>query len=254
MSWGTRRRNSIIMIFLLAVTIPASIILFNIYYEPANCFDNKQNGVEQGVDCGGTCLLLCQNLVIEPIVVWQRFFEVSPGVYNVAALVENPNPDAGVKDAQYVFKLYDDANLLLYERKGSANLRPKELLPIIENTLFTNKLEAKRLSFEFTNDFVYSKEGSRERVIIIKDEALTEEDTEPRIDASIQNIDVLPVRDIMVVVIVYGANDNAIAISSTVVDEVVKDGVRALVFTWPKPFTEAVSRIEIIPLYENSEL
>lgn len=252
MSWGTRRRNTIIAIFILIIAIPSSIILFNIYYEPANCFDGKQNGDEQEVDCGGSCELLCQELIIEPTVLWRRFFQVSPGIYNVVAMIENQNPNAGVPNAQYVFKLYDNNNVLLYERKGSVELKPKEVLPIIENTLFTNKLSASRVSFEFTNEFIYERDVPRDQVLVIKDERLTETESTPRIDAMIQNIDLRPVEDITVVVVVYDNDGNAMAVSSTVIDFLEKDQQQPAVFTWPQPFESEVASIEIIPLYDNN--
>lgn len=252
MSWGTRRRNTILSIFFLILAIPASIILFNIYYEPANCFDGKQNGLETGIDCGGTCELICKETIIEPTVLWRRFFEVSPGIYNVVAMIENQNPDAGIEDLKYIFKLYDVDSVLLYERKGSISLKPKEVLPIIENTLFTNKLEAERVSFEFVNDFVYSKDTPREQKLVIKDERLSEVDTTPRVDAVIQNTDILPVEDITIVVVIYDNENNAMAISSTLIKILGKDADQQIVFTWPQPFESEVSSIEIIPLYADN--
>lgn len=251
MSWGTRRRNTIITIFFLILAIPISYFLFNIYYTPANCFDGKKNSNEQGVDCGGSCELLCRELVLDPVVLWSRFFEVSPGVYNVVALIENQNPDAGIPNIQYTFNLYDKDSVVLYERKGSTYMRPKEVIPIIENTLFTNKLSAERLSFKFDNEFTFEKDTPREPIIIIKDERLSRTDTTPRIDATIQNTDIVPIEDVTVVVIVYDNKDNAIAVSSTLVESVGKNQEIPVVFTWPKPFTEEVSRIEIIPLYDT---
>lgn len=251
MSWGTRRRNSIIFVFVLIVLIPASIVVWNLYYTPPNCFDGVQNGDERGVDCGGSCALLCQSSIIDPIIVWKREFSVAPGIYNVVAYVENPNPDAGVKDAQYVFKLYDKENTLLYERKGITNLRPKEILPIVENTLFTDKLEATRVSFEFTNDLVFEKMEPFRPVIVVKDEILTEIESTPKVEAILQNTDILPISKVMAVVILYDADNNAIASSSTIVDRIGKDEAVPIVFTWPAPFSADISRIEIIPIYNN---
>lgn len=252
MSWGTRRRNTIIFIFFLIVLIPLIIIAWSIYYKPPDCFDGIQNGAERGVDCGGTCALLCQSSIIYPIVVWKKEFPVAPGVYNVIAYVENPNPDAGVKDARYLFKLYDKENILLYERKGQTSLRPREILPIVENTLFTDKLEATRVSFEFIDEeLVFEKMETYNPVLVVKDEIIKETESSPKVEAVLQNTDILPVNKVRVVVILYDAKNNAIASSSTFVERIGKDESVPIVFTWPVPFSAEVSRIEIIPIYDN---
>jgi hypothetical protein len=72
MSWGTKRRNLILFTLFLFIFIPVSFISFLIFYNPPSCFDLKQNGGEQGIDCGGTCQLVCTNQAFEPVVLWER--------------------------------------------------------------------------------------------------------------------------------------------------------------------------------------
>lgn len=251
MSWGTKRRNSILLIIVIIILIPITIWTLDFLINPATCFDNKHNGDESGIDCGGSCALLCQTQIIEPIVRWQRSFEVSPGIYNVVAYLENPNPDSGVANAPYVFKLFDKENILLYERKGSVSIGPKEIIPIVENTLFTDKLQPSRVTFEFTEDLIFTKQNPREPVLSIKNEDLLNVEKEPRVVASIKNSSIFTVKDVTVVVIVYDQKDNAIASSSTIIDQIGKDQELPIVFTWPVSFSGAVSRIEIIPLYDS---
>jgi len=251
MSWGTRRRNSIVFIIFIIILIPIAILAFNFFYKPVSCFDGIYNGIETGIDCGGGCSLLCNNAVIEPIVSWKRFFEVTPGVYNVIAYVENPNPEASVQKIPYIFRLYDAEGVLLQERKGSTEIGPKERLPIVENSIFTNKLAPSRVAFEFTEEFVFEKGDPQEQVIAIKNEELINEETAPRVQATLQNIDILEVKNISAIVIVYDINGNAIASSSTVIESLRRDQAVPIIFTWPQPFKNKVSRIEIIPIYDS---
>jgi hypothetical protein len=53
--------------------------------------------------------------------------------------------------------------------------------------------------------------------------------------------------NIEVVVVVYGAGDNAIASSRTFVPLLQSRAEVPIVFTWPEVFTQPVSKIEIIP-------
>lgn len=252
MSWGTRRRNGIIATFSLLVVAVLGTYVFNVLYEPANCFDGKQNGGEAGVDCGGVCELMCPHQIIEPIVHWQRLFEVAPGVYNVVAYVENQNPEAGVDEVGYRFSIYDADNVLLQERLGTMKLPPKSVLPVIESTLAAGKLRAARVSFAFTTDMVWKRRESDVPVLVLADEDLRDETTAPRIEAQLQNTDIVPQRNVRVVAIIYDRNDNAIATSSTLVEVVPAGGSVPIFFTWPQPFSDTVARFELIPLYERS--
>lgn len=251
MSWGTHRRNSILSIIFLLIIIPIAIYVGSILINPVTCFDGTQNGLETGIDCGGGCALLCEAEVIKPIVVWKRHFEVAPGIYNVVAMVENPNPDSGVNYAPYIFRLYDRDGVLLQERVGVTKISPKEIVPIVENTLLTGKLEPIRVSFEFTEDLVFEKQSLEKQVLVVRDEEYLEERGLPRINADIENTDLLPVNKIVVVAVVYDINNNAIASSSTLIDRISKDQSVPVVFTWPTPFERSVSHIEIYPIYDG---
>lgn len=252
MSWGTKRRNTIVAIFSFITLTIVGTYLFNVLYEPPNCFDQKQNGTEAGVDCGGTCELMCAHQIIEPIVHWRRSFEVAPGVYNVLAYVENPNPTAGVDEVSYRFGMYDADNVLLQERTGSIKLPPKAIVPIIENTLAAGKLDAARVGFEFTNELVWKRREPEEPVIIVQDEELLNEETAPRVQAMLRNTDLVAVPKVRLVAIMYDRNDNAIGSSSTIIDRVPANGSVPVFFTWPQPFNASIARFEIIPLYERS--
>lgn len=252
MSWGTQRRNTIVTIFILFVLIISGFYLFDTFYEAPNCFDGKINGNEIGLDCGGSCKLLCENQVLDPIIRWTRLFEVSPGIYNVLAYVENPNPTGGVENVGYRFRIFDEKNILLQERKGNIKLSPRSVIPVIENSLVAGKLDATRVSFEFITDLVWTRQEIEKSTILVQDEELLTVETEPRIIAILTNTGIVPIDEVKVIVIVYNKEDNAIASSSTFLERIPASGSAQVFFTWPVPFSDDVSRFEIIPVYERS--
>ena len=67
MSWGSRRRNRILIIALLVVLILVGIKVLDVLTVPATCFDDRQNGKEVGVDCGGECTSICAHQAIKPL-------------------------------------------------------------------------------------------------------------------------------------------------------------------------------------------
>jgi len=233
MAWGDHRRNMIVSIFTIVVVIVLSIFIFNKTYTPPNCFDGKQNQGEVGIDCGGPCELLCPHQALDPIVHWRRLFEVAPGVYNVLAYVENPNPTAGADDVTYRFGIYDADNVLLQERRGRVSLPPKTIVPIIENTLASGKLDASRVSFDFTSDMVWKRRSIEPPLIVIQDERLSDEDFAPRIQATIFSTEFIPLRNVRVIAIVYDREGNAIAASNTLLERLAPDTRAPIFFTWP---------------------
>lgn len=254
MSWGTRRRNTVIFIVIIFLLIPVVFGAFSFFYEKPTCFDGKINGGEAGVDCGGPCELLCTNETLEPIVVWERFFRVEEGLYNVVAYVENQNANAGVKTARYNFELFNEEGVLIANKKGVARLYPKSVIPIIESGLRTGKQIPTRVSFEFETSLIFEKEEPINPVLIIKDENYFEDPDVPgisKVKAEIENISLESVFNVKFVVMIYDVFNNVIATSSTFVDRIDGEESREIVFTWPTTFREEISRIEIVPVYDR---
>lgn len=250
MSWGTQRRNRIIFLVFLLFFIPIALISFIVFYDPPTCFDAIQNGSETGVDCGGSCVLLCSEQTTEPVVLWERAFRVQGGFHNILAYIENPNPTAFVRNAPYVFKIYNEENILVTEVSGTVSIPPKTALPVIKNNIQLYEQIISRVTFEFTDTLVYEKTNPKDSIVLVKDEIIENEQTSPRVRAKIQNLSLEAIDEIDVVVIVYDLFDSVIGVSSTYVPRLLPEEVRDIVFTWPQPFVDTSSRIEIIPLYD----
>lgn len=250
-SWGTKRRNLIITIFLIGLFVILATTAFTFFYEEPNCFDGTQNQGEEGVDCGGPCELLCEHQNSDPLVRWNRYFELVPGIYNAVAYLENQNSNAGTDNLKYKFTLYDEENAIIAERINSIELRPAEIIPIVENNLNTGNLEPARMTFEIIEESVWKKTIPRQPVIRVRNDRLTMNEGVPRVTAELENNGFTPVTDLKAVVILYNSDSNAIGVSSTVVDEIQANQSRNILFTWPQNFSGEVSRFEIVPLYDS---
>lgn len=250
MSWGSRKRNFILLIFFVIVFLVVAIAAFLIFYKEPTCFDNQQNGVETGVDCGGTCDLLCNTATIDPIVHWVRYFKLTKGLYSAIAYVENQNTSAAVKNLPYSFKLYDKDGVILVEKTGRVNLNPRQIIPIAQTGLSTGELEPVRASFDFIDKIIWQKEEQKDPVLVIKDEQIVPDKEVQKITAEVFNSSLEDVQNVTFVVIVYDKNNNAIASSSTVVEEIRGSESTTVLFTWPTNFSDQISRFEIIPIYQ----
>lgn len=240
MSWAGRRRFSyaagIVVFLLLVVGVP----LFLQFYERPNCFDGSQSGDELGIDCGGSCQLLCEFQADDPTILWSRAFETAPGSYNAVAYVENPNTGAAIDTIAYTFRLFDANNILVAERSGSTFLLPGRVTPIFEADIRTGNRIPVRTFFEFKEPPVwYAANDSPSRLSVV-DRALSNLETNPRLDATLVNDSVETFSDVEVVAVVFGTDGNAVATSKTFFERVEKRMARDLVFTWPAPFPKRV--------------
>lgn len=251
-SWGTRRRNLIITIFLCGVFVLIAITSFNFFYKDPNCFDGKQNQGETGIDCGGPCALLCPHETVAPLVKWNRYFEVVPGIYNAVAYIENQNPHAKTENVNYKFTLFDDKNVILAENYGSVDLRPAEIIPVIADAMNTGRMIPSRMTFEIDREVVWHRAEQRPRLIRLKNEQLFYDNRAPRVSAELENTSHFPVKNIKLIVILYNNEGNAVGVSRTMVEEILSNQIRNVLFTWPQDFSSTVSRFEIFPLYESN--
>lgn len=250
MTWSGRRKTlyiSVVVIVILAIIIPIGYKLF----PKPSCTDGIQNEGEQGVDCDGPCPKVCQDLTAAVQVLWTRQFKVSDGVYSAVAYVSNPNFSLYATNVPYTFKLYDDKNILIIERHGQATILPNTSMPLFEGLIQTGNRIPVRAFFAFDGAPVWQKIATQPK-LEVKNSEIENASTSPRLQATLTNDTVLPIRNIQIVAVLYDINDNAIAASQTVLDVVAAGESEDVTFTWPHPFTAPVNRIEVYPKFITS--
>ena len=236
-AWATKRKlqyfGIIVAVIILFVVVPFYMFI----YEAPTCFDNLKNGGEQGIDCGGSCRLLCTTQIAKPVSRWDpRVFEVTPGNYSVIAYLENPNVNGTVTIAPYTFKLYDKENTLVYERSGTTFIPKGETFAIFEGDIQTGERVPTRATFDFNGLLVWEREVTPLPDISVINKALSGEDSSPRVDATVKNDSRSRVSNLELVAIVYDGSGNAIGVSRTFIDNLEKGETKQIVFTWPRPF------------------
>jgi len=234
-SWSTRRKaiyfGIVSAIFLVVIAVP---LFFFLYQEPT-CSDGHKNGDEAGVDCGGSCSILCNFEAIDPIVVWNRAFKVVPGIYSAVAYIENPNINSEA-NVGYEFKLYDEKNVLIATRANTAFIPKNKVFAIFEPNISTGTQIPRRVDFQFTQKPVWSRSIPESSDVLVTSKVLSDQDTKPRIEARIENRSSSPQSYIEVLAIVYDDKENAIGASRTFVDNLSSGQSQNVTFTWPVPF------------------
>ncbi len=247
MSWAQRRKATYTLSFISIVIIILIIIFFSVFYKKPTCFDGIQNEGEQGIDCGGPCTKLCRANYVNPTVLWIRWAKVlSSGAYNILAYAENPNIGVGASNVPYEFKIYDKNSILLYDGKGFASIPANnDFVAFVSGINIHDKIPT-RIDFEFTGAFNWKKIPNVEKDIVVSSKNLINEDTAPKLFATLQNGTLNQVDNIESVAILYDQNANAIAFSKTVTDSIAPGASADIVFTWPEPFGSQVYKIDII--------
>lgn len=244
--WSVKRKFFYFAGAVLFALVFVALPIFLLIYRSPTCADGKQNQNEKGIDCGGSCQAICVSVAIEPIVWWQRFFQISPGVYNAVARVENPNIDSAATRAKYIFRLYDKANVVIASREGEINIPPRQIFYIFENGLTTGE----RLPTKITFEFLPPLDWITKKAIVplsITGQVLSKASTTPRLDAILQNNGDEDIVEVELVAVLFDADGNAINASKTIVDAIQSKSSKSFFFTWRQPFDRAPARIEIIP-------
>lgn len=96
------------------------------------CNDGIKNQNEEEIDCGGVCGS-CEIKTLKNIfVLWTEALPINQGAYDLAAQIENPNPNYGASDISYEFLLYDSFGAVVASKKGNTFILPNKTAYIIE--------------------------------------------------------------------------------------------------------------------------
>lgn len=250
MSWATRRKliYGLITLAVVAIIVGGPVYILFLQGHPT-CSDSKQNQGEEGVDCGGPCSKSCVDYVATPpINLWAQAFEVTKGVYNLVAYMENPNVDYVAYPVHYMFTAYDAKGIQIGFREGYASVPATKDFPIFEQSFTTGDSVPAKVFFQYLGAFNWKKyTGVVQPELGVANSRSTDPDTGERIEADVINNTINPFRNVEVVALVYDPSGNVMAASRTYIDTLAGKGTSHVVFTWPTAFASSTSKIEIVP-------
>lgn len=168
---------------------------------------------------------------------WSRFFLVRQGVYDVAALLENPNEHAKAAAVPYVFRLFDERNILIAAKEGIGFVNPGERFVIVEPLVATGVRAPQRVSFE-TRDIAWEAEEKRIAPLAVKGTHFETNGMDTTVRAVLANTDVRPSGGLETVSVLTDDEGNATAVARARVDPFAAGEEREVVFTWPRVLPE----------------
>lgn len=252
MTWALKRQIFYAAVFIIILALFGYFVVYPKLVRTPTCTDNRQNGDETGVDCGGMCARACLFEADKISILWSRAFEVVPGRYNAVAYIENKNQDKAVSKIKYSFRFADKDNIYIGKREGETTIPPAGKFAIFEPAIDTGNSVPVFTTFEFSEEPVWIKvpqEKINQLRVSVSDIKLQGEALEPRLSAKVRNSSLFNISDIGVVAILYDQLGNATTVSRTYLDELPPETTKEINFTWPQPFSDTVVAKEIIPIY-----
>jgi hypothetical protein len=210
------------------------------------CFDGKQDGTETGIDCGGSCSLLCADTAHQPTVLWARPFQTGTNTYTAAAYIQNDNAGAGAKGVQYSFQLFDANNSLVKEVDGTADLPPVSVVPIMVPNISVGNRTVTHVQFAFSAPPVWYKVPPNSLpTLYVSQQNLAADGS--RLSATLSNQTLLDANNVTVTAVLFDSQGVARAASKSLVQVVAAQSSQTVVFTWPTG-TPNIVRAEITVL------
>lgn len=248
--WSIRRKRIILAIIVSALIILVGIPSFLIFYRAPTCFDGKLNGSETGVDCGGSCQLLCS---AESLPIISRgdpqVLRVSPGRFSVVALLENPNADGEILSAEYTIKIYGPSQTTpLATIDGEIFIPKGSVFAIFEGPInISGEVVPTRAVLEWKEEsFSWQKNEVPLPNIRVVGHELSGEDGAPRINALIENTTLDNINNIDIVALVSDETGNIFGAARTFLESIPPRGTSPAVFTWSEPFEKSVVDVNIL--------
>lgn len=242
LSWAQTQKVKILGVAALLIAVVLAV--WALLPERSSCGNGVRDGDERGVDCGGSCRLLCQDEARAPVVQFARAVPVSNSVWGAVAYVENKNENAGARSAPYVFKLYDAESLLLYERRGVAYIPPRKVRAVFEGRMDVGDRVPTRATFAFTVPPRFEVIPP-EITLQVRNQRFTGAEGGSRLDAELVNPTQSALTDIEVTAALFDEGGNLFAASAARVPRLPPRGTVPLVFTWPEEVMPP-ARMEIL--------
>lgn len=248
MDWATRRK----IIYTSAVII--LVVVYSLYHyrdvitPSPTCFDGKANGLENGIDCGGDCQLMCTNDTKPLIVEWSSFIKTKEKTYDLVALVSNKNINNDAVSTPYVFNLIDKEGKTIFESKGEVVSPVNTSFPIILQNINVEDEPSKLLVYVSQNKHYKTLLNGNKTLIKVVSTSIEEGSDISRAYATVENNTLDTLLNTKVKVILFDENKNAVGVSETIIERLRGEEKKQIIFTWKTPFEKKPVVAEIYPI------
>lgn len=221
----------------------------NILFPAPSCNDQKQNGYESGIDCGGVCSLRCVSEVSPLTVLWAKAVRSGPGLYDLVGMINNNNINNASKELVYTFTMYDLAGKVMGEITGSTVAPLGGNFPVIIQSIPLKTIPTNVVvSLQDTAHYSVKESPSSPTIKIVQ--RRYEYESIPRVYSTIVNTKQIEITNLPVKALLFDDKDNVYAVAQTVVPYLEKEGIKEVIFTWNEKLPFTPTRIGIYPIFD----
>lgn len=254
LSWRQKRKSIFIVIILFLILAYSAYKIYPYFNVPPSCVDNKQNGTEFGVDCGGSCDKVCPTQVTPFNIKFAKAIESEKGLYDVVALVENKNGDKTTIDGSidFSFNIYDKSGLLIKTVTGKTMIPIGQAFPVtIQNVAIDlgnsgNAVGDVVLKIDENKSWSLANSLFSNSFFEVIDKNFEQNKNNiSQLTITLKNLTNGTFREVPVSVMLYDKNNNLIAVNETILKESKAKSVQDLIFTWRVPLSESDPKVEV---------
>lgn len=247
LSWRLKRQLVVILVFLSPLILIGSFLGFKFFPE-STCFDSKKNQGEIAVDCGGPCAPCELKNPRAVQIFWVRTVPVRENVYDVAALIQNPNAVLSADNVSYEFILFDEFGPVA-SALGNTFLLAQERTHVIEANINTVRVP-NRVEFRINEINWKLREDPRANIIVerrahkIASEFGIERSV---VEAELHNRSSIGFREVRVNVLLFDDTGNIVGVTKTFIENLLSGATKSIKTSWPGVIGGEVATIEIEP-------
>lgn len=248
--WAKKRRFLAIGIFVGLLAGYFVIFVLPKFKNDPTCFDGQKNNTETGIDCGGQCERFCTEEAYDLKVLWSRVFPSGNGLYLASTFIQNDNRDAGLETVSYKIALYDANGVFVTDVSGDYYIMPNGVTSIVSSHIDPGSRIPVYAEFSFLEAPIWKTifpKMSRITDLRVGEIDLTDEETEPKVSSSIENVGPNSLSNIHVVAVAYNSDGNALGVTRTIIPKLKSGNETRVVFSWPVPFLEKIAKVDILP-------
>lgn len=176
--WRVGHKMKYIVSLIIIIIIILSYIIYDTFFSVVSCTDNRKNGDEIGVDCGGSCALLCQGQFQDLSIDNKNIHleKLSDYKYNIYLLINNNNKDTAVYNIDVRTTFYDKDNNLIGTIDNNIPFSDKLSIPVIIDGITLDNLD--RVESEVIKDYKIYK--SAQDIDLLKLISYTKEENQDK--------------------------------------------------------------------------
>jgi hypothetical protein len=164
--------------------------------------------------------------------------------------VENNNFEEA--DAEYIFGIYDEQNILIRNFEGKAFVPAHRPFAVFMGNIDVGERAPGRIIFQFKNIAWHKNLYSNDNLSV--KEISKERDSEgaPRISAYLYNQGGTNVNNVVSVAVLYSSSGDAIGALKVPVGSIAKGESKNVFFSWPYALSSSIDKIDILKWVEPS--